>query len=70
MIQELAEVGVNGWNRAVARAFRAPDGRDLRYIRHGRTKSPERLDRGAFRLEDIRFVLLEFGKHIPETWCR
>ena len=67
MIQELAEIGVDGWNSAVARAFGAPDGRDLGHVRHGRTESPERLDRAALGLEEVGFILLEFGKHIPET---
>ena len=50
--------------------FCAPDGRDLRNVRHGRAKSPERLDRGAFRLEDVRFVLLEFGETYTRNLCR
>ena len=67
VIQELAEIGVDGRDGAVARAFRAPDGLDLGRIRHDRAESSERLDRGAFGLEDVRLVLLEFGKHVPEA---
>jgi hypothetical protein len=67
MIQELAEIGIDRWNSAVARAFRAADGRDLGHVRHGRTKNPERLDRAAFRLEEVGFVLLEFGNIYPKV---